>query len=468
MATAVEVLQATTMALTSRSASRSSDWVEKARTSSSERHAVRRPGVVAEVDRRFARRAADDLAQDRQATDPGVEDPDRTRVGHRGLRTARPRPPTRPELSSSPAIRMTSLLIWASGLASTNGHALVVRLDDEPPVGHDLVLGHAPERALEVERIDAARRIGAVDQVADLGCRVADRAERVGHRDRVVDRRRVVGDDLDDRVGRVEEREVDVVEMARHVDDDGGVDAAQQRQRLLDVARGEHLGHLDARRGEQDVDARRIAPQDVAQVRLGDPVGRQVEDRRRVDRDLEQRAQVAELEAAVDEHGPLVVLAERHGEVERDRRLADAALGREHAHDPRAGDRGHDVELLAHRRTPGSSGRSPRTASTGRRGSRHRCRPRSGSAGTVRTMTGTPSPASWIASTSLGPLSRPWRRASTSTTSGRSSRIVPIARVPSSITSSSLTRRLRVEQAADVLRDLRNVLDDEQADLVSR
>ena len=37
MATAVEVLQATTIALTSRSASRSSDWVEKARTSSSER-----------------------------------------------------------------------------------------------------------------------------------------------------------------------------------------------------------------------------------------------------------------------------------------------------------------------------------------------------------------------------------------------------------------------------------------------
>ena len=55
-------------------------------------HAVGRPGVVAEVERRFARRAADDLAQDRQAADPGVEDPDRTRVGHRGLRTARPRP----------------------------------------------------------------------------------------------------------------------------------------------------------------------------------------------------------------------------------------------------------------------------------------------------------------------------------------------------------------------------------------
>ncbi len=37
MATAVEVLQATTMALTSRFASRSSDSIEKARTSSSDR-----------------------------------------------------------------------------------------------------------------------------------------------------------------------------------------------------------------------------------------------------------------------------------------------------------------------------------------------------------------------------------------------------------------------------------------------
>ena len=92
---------------------------------------------------------------------------------------------------------------------------------------------------------------------------------------------------------------------------------------------GDHLGHLDPRRGEQDVDPRRVAPEDVAEVRLGDPVGRQVEDRRRVDRDLEQRPQVAELEAAVDQDGPLLELAEGDREVERDRRLADAALRRE-------------------------------------------------------------------------------------------------------------------------------------------
>ena len=44
--------------------------------------AVRRAGVVAEVDRRFAGQPADDLAQDRQSADPGVEHADGSRVRH--------------------------------------------------------------------------------------------------------------------------------------------------------------------------------------------------------------------------------------------------------------------------------------------------------------------------------------------------------------------------------------------------
>ncbi len=241
----------------------------------------------------------------------------------------------------------------ASGLASTNGTPSLFAWIDEHPVGHDAVLGDAPDRAFEVDRIDAARRIGPVDEVADLRGRVADRPERVGDGDRVVDGRGVVGDDLDDDVARVEERQVDVVEIARHVDDDRGVDAAQQRQHLVDVTRGEHLGHLDPRRREQDVDPGRVAPEHVAQVGFGDPVGRQVEDRRGVDRHLEQRAEVAELEAAVDQHGLLLELAERDRQVEGDRRLADAALRREDADDPRRRERLGLLELLARRRDPG-------------------------------------------------------------------------------------------------------------------
>ena len=105
------------------------------------------------------------------------------------------------------------------------------------------------------------------------------------------------------------------------------VDAAQQREDLLEVARRDHLGHLDARRREQDVDARRVAPQHVGAGPT--PAIRSV-GRSRIDGasigHLEQRAQVAELEAAVDEHGPLAQLADGDREVERERRLADAAL----------------------------------------------------------------------------------------------------------------------------------------------
>ena len=67
---------------------------------------------------------------------------------------------------------------------------------------------------------------------------------------------------------------------------------------------------------------------------------------------LEQRPQVAELEAAVDQHGPLLELAERDREVEGDRRLADAALRREHRDDPRRAGRVLGLEVLADRVEP--------------------------------------------------------------------------------------------------------------------
>ena len=51
---------------------------------------------------------------------------------------------------------------------------------------------------------------------------------------------------------------------------------------------------------------------------------------------LQQCPQVAELEAAVDEHGPLADLAEGDREIEGDGRLADPALRGEHADDARA------------------------------------------------------------------------------------------------------------------------------------
>ena len=50
----------------------------------------------------------------------------------------------------SGATRMTSWLIWALGVGEHERHALVVALDDEHAVRHDAVLGHAPDRPLEI------------------------------------------------------------------------------------------------------------------------------------------------------------------------------------------------------------------------------------------------------------------------------------------------------------------------------
>ncbi len=95
--------------------------------------------------------------------------------------------------------------------------------------------------------------------------------------------------------------------------------------------------HLHARRREQDVDARRVAPEDVGEVALRDAVGRQIEDRWGIGRHPQQRAHVAELEAAIDERGPrLAGLRQGDRKVEGDGRLAHAALGREDREDARS------------------------------------------------------------------------------------------------------------------------------------
>ena len=146
----------------------------------------------------------------------------------------------------------------------------------------------------------------------------------------------------------------------------------------------------------------RVAPQDVAQVRLGDAIGRQVEDRRRVGGHLEQRPQVAELEAAVDQHRALLELTEGNGEVEREVVLPTPPLG---------------ANTDTTREPPWSAfaAKSLRTWATRVMSSNPEngidstpWMPASGSGligvwGTVRTMTGTPSFESRICSTSWGP-----------------------------------------------------------------
>ena len=119
--------------------------------------AVRRAGVVAEVDRRFGRGAADDLAQDRQTAHPGVEDPDRTWIRHR---RAQDRPAAAVDAAGVDELAGDAHDVLADRRVRVGQHerdALVVRLDDEHAVGHDAMLRDAAEGTFEIDR-DRCRR----------------------------------------------------------------------------------------------------------------------------------------------------------------------------------------------------------------------------------------------------------------------------------------------------------------------
>ena len=137
------------------------------------------------------------------------------------------------------------------------------------------------------------------------------------------------------------------------VDDDEVVVAAERLEDLLDAAGGDQLGHLGRRRREQDPDAGRVVDDErvdrleLAGLELGDEVG----DRLVLRVQVEQDADVAELERAVHEDDLLAELGGRgDGQVDRDRRPADAAL--------RAEDRDDDAGLagLAGRRRGRAAG----------------------------------------------------------------------------------------------------------------
>ena len=105
---------------------------------------------------------------------------------------------------------------------------------------------------------------------------------------------------------------------------------------MLDVRSGDELGRLRGRRREHHFDARRVLHQD----RLDDVgVGRferpdEVRDRLGLRAHVEDDRDVAERQAAVDQHDGLPrELVQRDGEVRGDRRTAHTALGREERDD---------------------------------------------------------------------------------------------------------------------------------------
>ena len=90
---------------------------------------------------------------------------------------------------SSAAVRIDVLADLRVRVREDERDALVVGADDQRAAGAHVVLRDAAQGAVEDLGIEAARGVRAVDEVADLGRRVADHPERVRHHHRAVDRR---------------------------------------------------------------------------------------------------------------------------------------------------------------------------------------------------------------------------------------------------------------------------------------
>ena len=128
------------------------------------------------------------------------------------------------------------------------------------------------------------------------------------------------------------------LKKAGAVDHDELVREAQRLDHPLDTGRRDELGHLGAGRREQHADAGRMVDHQrvdrldlvAGLFELRDEVG----DRLVLRIEVQEDPDIAELERAIDEDDLLAELGGRgDGQVDRQRRAADAALGAEHGDD---------------------------------------------------------------------------------------------------------------------------------------
>ena len=194
-ATAVDVLQATTIALTSRVGERV-ERLGRERAGPRRRVACRTAPGRCRRGRSSTRRASRriDLAEDGQAADPGVEDADRSRVG------------TRVQRPAAGGGAVASARCTAIG-GERGRSSWLIAADRAWPARTarprccfgrragrretTVCSGRRPIARARSSRGDAAGRVGPVDEVADLRRRVADRAGTSSAiATRVVDRRR--------------------------------------------------------------------------------------------------------------------------------------------------------------------------------------------------------------------------------------------------------------------------------------
>ena len=212
----------------------------------------------------------------------------------------------------------------------------------------------------------------------------------------------------------------------------------------------DEVGHLEPGWREEDVHAARVVVHRRLEVGLAKVAGRQVADRWDLRTDPELPTQVAVLEAAVDESG----LAGPPGRgPRRGCRRSSSCRRRPWRHGPR---RSGSWRVGLRAAPAVAASRMARTRSYVPKGivttpsTRARVASSIGRSATARATIGTVELAFRRRSMTVAPETRPWRRRSTTTTSGRSSRTWVATERPVADDVDHPDHRLGSQQLADV------------------
>ena len=116
-------------------------------------------------------------------------------------------------------------------------YATVQGVDHASTVAHDRLVDLAADRVLDVRDADAERRIGAVEDEADLALLVAELFGDLQEEAHVLDARDFETEHRQDHIGGVEDGQRRVVEVGGAVDDDEVVVGAEAFEDLLDARR---------------------------------------------------------------------------------------------------------------------------------------------------------------------------------------------------------------------------------------
>src|SRR5215212_5314149 len=217
-------------------------------------------------------------------------------------------------------------------VAEEERNAAVQRVDHAAAVAHDRVIDLPSDGVLDVCDADAEGRVRAVQHEPDLLRAVAELLADLEEQAHVLHARDFEREEREDQIGFVEDGERRVVEARWAVHDDQVEVLPRPLDDLLDRSRADELGLLRRRRGQEDPDAGGVADHEGVEglgLAAALELARKIRDRLVARVEVEQDADVPELERGVDQPDLLAGLRGGHGQVHGDRGPADAPLGAE-------------------------------------------------------------------------------------------------------------------------------------------